>query len=182
MALLQVAQVDEVDYSAWPVKELARFLKERGHDPTGIVEKADLVAKVKEVRRLEAPELCTRLSHDIGSCPEVRTSHMKKSKNGTEKVTDHMADELWTINMEGFKTGTEVHIMGMQVAEQGPEGEQPSAPPGYAWDPASNLFYSSESGMYFSPESGYFYSSGDGKWYAYDEASKSFVEVPPAQQ
>ena len=70
----------------------------------------------------------------------------------------------------------------MQVAEQGPEGEQPSAPPGYVWDPSSNLFYSSESGMYYSPESGYFYSSGDGKWYAYDEASKSFVEVPPAQQ
>ena len=39
----------ETDCASWPVKELARFLKERGIDPTGIVEKAELVAKVKEV-------------------------------------------------------------------------------------------------------------------------------------
>ncbi len=38
-----------MDYSSWPVKELARFLKERGVDPAGIVEKAELVSKVKEV-------------------------------------------------------------------------------------------------------------------------------------
>lgn len=38
-----------VDYSNWPVKELARFLKERGQDPAGIIEKADLVRKVAEV-------------------------------------------------------------------------------------------------------------------------------------
>ena len=67
-SVLQAAQVEEVDYSAWPVKELARFLKERGHDPAGLVEKADLVAKVKEVRRLEESELCMHYSHDIGSC------------------------------------------------------------------------------------------------------------------
>ena len=35
-----------MDYSSWPVKELRRFLVERRQDPTGIVEKADLVAKV----------------------------------------------------------------------------------------------------------------------------------------
>ena len=34
------------------MKELARFLKERGIDPAGIVEKAELVAKVKEVSLL----------------------------------------------------------------------------------------------------------------------------------
>jgi hypothetical protein len=35
-----------VDYSSWPIKELRRFLTERGQDPSGIVEKDDLVAKV----------------------------------------------------------------------------------------------------------------------------------------
>ena len=34
------------DYSSWPVKELRRFLQERGRDISGTVEKADLVAQV----------------------------------------------------------------------------------------------------------------------------------------
>lgn len=36
---------DTTDYSSWPIKELRRFLQERGHDVTGTVEKADLVAQ-----------------------------------------------------------------------------------------------------------------------------------------
>ncbi|KAL4436141.1 hypothetical protein ABPG77_005589 [Micractinium sp. CCAP 211/92] len=43
------AAADETDYSSWPVKELRRFLTERGVDAAGFVEKADLVAKVREV-------------------------------------------------------------------------------------------------------------------------------------
>ena len=43
---------EQVDYSAWPVKELARFLKERGEDASGFVEKADLVKRVAEVSKL----------------------------------------------------------------------------------------------------------------------------------
>ncbi|GFR41659.1 hypothetical protein Agub_g2401, partial [Astrephomene gubernaculifera] len=39
----------EVDYGSWPVKELKRVLQERGVDPSGFVEKGDLVAKVREV-------------------------------------------------------------------------------------------------------------------------------------
>ena len=35
-----------MDYCAWPIKELRRFLTERGKDPSSIVEKADLVAQV----------------------------------------------------------------------------------------------------------------------------------------
>ncbi|PRW60637.1 CD2 antigen cytoplasmic tail-binding 2 [Chlorella sorokiniana] len=42
-------QADETDYSSWPVKELRRFLTERGVDSAGIIEKDDLIAKVKEV-------------------------------------------------------------------------------------------------------------------------------------
>lgn len=43
------AAADETDYSSWPVKELRRFLTERGVDADGFVEKADLIARVKEV-------------------------------------------------------------------------------------------------------------------------------------
>ena len=39
-------EADAVDYARWPIKELRRFLTERGADPAGIVEKDDLVAKV----------------------------------------------------------------------------------------------------------------------------------------
>jgi len=39
---------DKTDYSSWPIKELRRFLEERGVDPSGIVEKGELVAKVLE--------------------------------------------------------------------------------------------------------------------------------------
>ncbi|BDA46148.1 probable CD2 antigen cytoplasmic tail-binding protein 2 homolog [Coccomyxa sp. Obi] len=48
-ASTQQKAVEEVDYGSWPIKELRRFLTERGQDPTGIVEKNDLVAKVKEL-------------------------------------------------------------------------------------------------------------------------------------
>ena len=45
---LQEAKSSEeaINYSSWPIKELRRFLQERGHDVTGIVEKADLVSQV----------------------------------------------------------------------------------------------------------------------------------------
>lgn len=46
---LQAVRGEEADYSGWPVKELSRFLKERGVDPSGMIEKADLVKKVAEV-------------------------------------------------------------------------------------------------------------------------------------
>lgn len=36
----------EVEYSSWPVKELRRFLTERGVDSSSIVEKHELVDKV----------------------------------------------------------------------------------------------------------------------------------------
>ncbi|GAB4814666.1 hypothetical protein N2152v2_001712 [Parachlorella kessleri] len=40
---------DGTDYDSWPIKELRRFLTERGQDAAGIIDKADLVTKVKEV-------------------------------------------------------------------------------------------------------------------------------------
>ena len=42
-----VPEADQVDYSSWPVKELRRFLTERGVDPSGIVEKNDLVSQAR---------------------------------------------------------------------------------------------------------------------------------------
>ena len=47
-------EAEQVDYSAWPIKELRRFLTERGQDPSGIVEKADLVAQVTPARFVQA--------------------------------------------------------------------------------------------------------------------------------
>ncbi len=41
-----MAPEETADYSTWPIKELRRFLQERGHDVTGTVEKADLVSQV----------------------------------------------------------------------------------------------------------------------------------------
>ena len=64
----------------------------------------------------------------------------------------------------------------MQLADKGPEGEQPQAPMGYVWDPNSNYFYNSQSGMYYDANSGAYFAS-DGKWYRYDEANASFVEI-----
>ena len=48
-SLLQQSQeADQVDYSSWPVKELRRFLTERGVDPSSIVEKSDLVSQARQ--------------------------------------------------------------------------------------------------------------------------------------
>ena len=55
-------EAEGVDYSTWPVKELRRFLTERGINASGIVEKADLVAQVN------VPALC----HDPFGCQHVR--------------------------------------------------------------------------------------------------------------
>lgn len=40
---------DTTDYGSWPVKELQRFLREHGQDPSGAVEKSDLVERVRGV-------------------------------------------------------------------------------------------------------------------------------------
>ncbi len=48
---------DPTDYGAWPIKELRRFLMERGQDPGGIVEKGELVAKVREAAKKMASSL-----------------------------------------------------------------------------------------------------------------------------
>jgi CD2 antigen cytoplasmic tail-binding protein 2 len=45
-AAAAAAEPDVVDYSSWPVKELRRFLTERGVDSSSIVEKGDLVSEV----------------------------------------------------------------------------------------------------------------------------------------
>ena len=36
-----------MDYASWPIKELRRFLTERGEDSSGCTEKSELIAKVK---------------------------------------------------------------------------------------------------------------------------------------
>lgn len=49
---------DTTDYSSWPIGELRRFLTENGEDAKSCVEKADLVAKVREskpTRQLRPP-------------------------------------------------------------------------------------------------------------------------------
>ncbi len=62
-----------------------------------------------------------------------------------------------------------------EAAAKGPEGgTAASAPAGYAYDPSSGYWYSSESIMYWDPTTGGFCSNG--KWYAYDAASGQFVE------
>lgn len=42
------APEEEVDYASWPIKELRRVLEERGEDASGIIDKSDLVARVRE--------------------------------------------------------------------------------------------------------------------------------------
>jgi len=65
----------------------------------------------------------------------------------------------------------------LQIAAQGPEGEQPEVPSGYVWDPHSNLFLNQEAGMYFDSSSGSYFSASDGKWYSYDATTTSFAEI-----
>lgn len=53
-------------------------------------------------------------------------------------------------------------------------------PPGYVYDPSSQMWYSEESQMYFDTKSGGFCSAADGKWYSYDGESGSWVAWPGA--
>ena len=40
---------DATNYASWPIKELRRFLAERGESAAGITEKAELVAAVQRL-------------------------------------------------------------------------------------------------------------------------------------
>lgn len=102
---------DKTDYSSWPIKKLRRFLQERGVDPTGIVEKGELVAKVKEA------------------------------------------------SATGNKGGGDESGKAAAVNAQ--------APAGYAFDPSSGMWHSSESGMYWDSSTGGFYNPADEKWYSF---------------
>ncbi len=53
-----------------------------------------------------------------------------------------------------------------------------NAPPGYAFDPTSSMWWSSDSGMYWDPKSGGFYNPSDSKWYSYVDGA--WVEWPAA--
>lgn len=107
---------DTTDYDSWPIKELRRYLAERGADAAGAVEKADLVARVREV---------------AAAAPAARGD----AKSGGGAVR---------------------------------------APPGYAFDPGSKMWFSQDSGMFWDPASGGFYNPQDSKWYSW--ANGSWVE------
>ena len=53
--------VDEDTYAEWPVKELRRFLTERGRDTAGIVDKAELVAEARP--RCSSSHMLMRSAH-----------------------------------------------------------------------------------------------------------------------
>lgn len=74
---------------------------------------------------------------------------------------------------------TSIHLFD-QVAGQGPEGEQPAAPSGYVFDPASGFFFNREQGMYWDAASGGFYTPADGKWWSFDQATGQFQEMRAA--
>jgi hypothetical protein len=46
------------------------------------------------------------------------------------------------------------------------------APAGYAFDPATKMWFSPDSGMYWDAASGGFFNSADGKWYSYAAAGE----------
>ncbi|KAK9818356.1 hypothetical protein WJX72_011218 [[Myrmecia] bisecta] len=89
-AVASSGQDAEVDYSRWPIKELQRFLRERGVDSTGIVDKAELVAKVKEAAA-KGPE---------GEVAAAPPSYVFDPNTGY--FYSSAADMFWDANTGGF--------------------------------------------------------------------------------
>lgn len=54
----QQANQPAVNYTSWPIKELRRFLQERGQSSAGIVDKSELVSKVAQLAA-QGPEGAT---------------------------------------------------------------------------------------------------------------------------
>lgn len=52
-----------------------------------------------------------------------------------------------------------------------------SAPAGYAFDPNSGLWWSSESQLYFDPKSGYYLNPTDSKWYAWNSKTQQWIDL-----
>lgn len=50
------------------------------------------------------------------------------------------------------------------------------APAGYAFDPNSGLWWSSESQLYYDPKSGYYLNPADSKWYAWNSKTQQWVD------
>lgn len=70
----------------------------------------------------------------------------------------------------GFVERSEFVAKAKEAAVREPDANLSAttkAPPGYAFDPESKLWWSLDSGMYWDPSSGGFYNPADSKWYSY---------------
>ena len=115
------AKEEGVAYSSWSIKELRKFLTDRAIDPTGIIEKRELVEKVKEASA----------------------------------------------------AGVTAQVPTQKASGAAPP---PRAPPGYSYDPSTQMWFSRESNMYWDSKSGGFYNPSDQLWYSYDATTHGWVE------
>ncbi len=53
------------DYFGWPIKELRRLLQEKGVDVTGMVEKAELVEKARNLEAEQSHQVTARVVYLI---------------------------------------------------------------------------------------------------------------------
>ena len=90
-------QGSSVDYASWPVKELRRFLTERGEDSSGCTEKSELVVKVQLLADRgpegadELPQLPAGYMFDIDSgmyCNEGTGQYFDPSTQGYYSTDD----------------------------------------------------------------------------------------------
>ena len=165
----------DVDYSTWPVKELKRFLTERGE-----------VCSLSSVFDPQLSAFCTGssisgahdCSHYIWALASSRQTSYLEKVISTVWSTDDRRQHRMLRHQDASQIVEKDDLVARvkAVASRGPEGEEAAAPAGYELDPASGYYYSTAAGMYYDASSGGYY---DGtKWYSFDSASQQLTEWP----
>jgi chemotaxis protein histidine kinase CheA len=158
------AQQPQVDYGSWPVKELRRFLTERGVDSSSLVEKAELVAEVSGAR------VCVCVGGDRGAGCMRRGAHARGSARAATRC------RVSAVCMHTHAQVERAAARGPATTGRAAAAASASAPDGYNFDRASGLFHSPETGLYWDASSGAFWNSTEQKWYAWDGAAGAYKE------
>jgi OCRE domain len=147
-AAAQPAAEAVVDFDSWPIKELRRFLAERGEV------KASTQSLLWSLRALV---MCWLAGCD--ACVLVQRGVMA---DGLCRGTLQDAN--------GIVEKSDLVVRVKELAAKGPEGEVAAAPDGYVFDPASGLYHDGAD-MYYDSSAQKFYSASTQQWYSYDAAT-----------
>jgi hypothetical protein len=142
-------------------------------DGAGIVDKTDLVAKVKEAAAA-GPEGAAPEGYIFDAATGYYLSAGVLECAAGSLIVPLPCQHLAVLCGEQLAEGYVGIMVGLAAASR------KTAPAANSLlcrrKPANHYWLLADTGMYWDPASGGFYNGGDGKWYSWDGEKKEFVE------